>query len=247
MCQMAISIKCWMATLGLLWCAALGDPAVPGVEVDGVKYLVSTRGESQWVKNVRVDPNVTLTTKSGTTKYVANETPVENRQPIFDANKLNAGKIVEVWPRCGINMPDGRPRVEFPNPRTGPRIPCDGAPRRGHRPGTHNWHFPTATREGRIVFCRVCEAVRVPRTHPFMHPCIDTWDRPVIRFVLRTGRVFMSVSPEELYGFATELRKLAYSMPGGHEDPLIRLSERMAHQARHAVVGESPPPQLSNQ
>ena len=57
----------------------------------------------------------------------------------------------------------------------------------------------------------------------------------------------MSVSPQELYGFATELRKLAYSMPGGHEDPLIRLSERMAHQARHAIVGESPPPQLSNQ
>jgi F420H(2)-dependent quinone reductase len=74
-------------------------PVTP-VEVDGVKYLVSTRGESQWVKNVRVDPNVTLTTKSGTTKYVANETPVENRQPIFDAYKLNAGKIVEVWPRC---------------------------------------------------------------------------------------------------------------------------------------------------
>ena len=35
-------------------------PVTP-VEVDGVKYLVSTRGESQWVKNVRVDPNVTLT------------------------------------------------------------------------------------------------------------------------------------------------------------------------------------------
>ena len=37
-------------------------PVTP-VEVDGVKYTVSTRGESQWVKNVRVDPNVTLTTK----------------------------------------------------------------------------------------------------------------------------------------------------------------------------------------
>jgi hypothetical protein len=37
-----------------------------------VKYLVSARGESQWVKNIRVDPNATLTTKSGTTRYVAN-------------------------------------------------------------------------------------------------------------------------------------------------------------------------------
>jgi F420H(2)-dependent quinone reductase len=55
-------------------------PVTP-VEVDGVKYLVSTRGESQWVKNVRVDPNVTLTTKYGTTKYIATEIPVESRQP----------------------------------------------------------------------------------------------------------------------------------------------------------------------
>ena len=41
-------------------------PVTP-VDVDGVKYLVSTRGESQWVKNLRNDPNVTLTTKSTTT------------------------------------------------------------------------------------------------------------------------------------------------------------------------------------
>ena len=32
---------------------------------------------------------------------------------------------------------------------------------------------------------------------------------------------------QDLYGFAVELRKLAYTMPGGHEDPLVRLSERM--------------------
>ena len=31
----------------------------------------------------------------------------------------------------------------------------------------------------------------------------------------------------DLYGFAIELRQLAYTMPGGHEDPLIQLSERM--------------------
>jgi F420H(2)-dependent quinone reductase len=67
-------------------------PVTP-VEVDGVKYLGSTRGASQWVKNVRVDPNVTLTTKSGTTKYVATEIPVENRQPIIEAYKVKAGKI----------------------------------------------------------------------------------------------------------------------------------------------------------
>jgi hypothetical protein len=65
------------------------------VDVDGTKYLVSTRGESQWVKNVRADPNVTLATKAGTTKYVANEMPVQKRQPILDAYKVRAGKVVE--------------------------------------------------------------------------------------------------------------------------------------------------------
>jgi F420H(2)-dependent quinone reductase len=77
-------------------------PVTP-VDVDGVKYLVSTRGESQWVKNVRVDPNVTLKTRSGTTKYVATEIPVENRQPIIEAYKVKAGKIVKGYFR---KLPD---------------------------------------------------------------------------------------------------------------------------------------------
>jgi hypothetical protein len=77
-------------------------PVTP-VEVDGVKYLVSTRGESQWVKNVRVDPNVTLTTKAGAARYVATETPIEDRQPILDAYKMKAGRIVESYFR---KLPD---------------------------------------------------------------------------------------------------------------------------------------------
>jgi hypothetical protein len=65
------------------------------VDVDGTKYLVSTRGESEWVKNVRADPNVTIANKSGTKKYIASEIPVEKRQPILDAYKVKAGKVVE--------------------------------------------------------------------------------------------------------------------------------------------------------
>ncbi len=46
---------------------------------------------------------------------------------------------------------------------------------------------------------------------------------------------------QDLYGFAVELRKLAYTMPGGHEDPLIRLSEQMVHHARQQPAeGKSP-------
>ncbi|WP_155763014.1 hypothetical protein [Mycobacterium colombiense] len=37
---------------------------------------------------------------------------------------------------------------------------------------------------------------------------------------------------QHLYEFAVELRRLAYTMPGGHEDPLIHLSERMIHFAK---------------
>ena len=60
-------------------------------EVGGVKYLVSTRGEAEWVKNVRADPNVKL----GDTKYVATEVPVEERAPIIAAYRPLAGKVVE--------------------------------------------------------------------------------------------------------------------------------------------------------
>jgi len=38
---------------------------------------------------------------------------------------------------------------------------------------------------------------------------------------------------QELQSYALELRKLAYTMPAGHEDRLIHLSERMAGRARH--------------
>ncbi|WP_199203220.1 hypothetical protein [Mycobacterium sp. shizuoka-1] len=37
---------------------------------------------------------------------------------------------------------------------------------------------------------------------------------------------------QDLGEFAVELRKLAYTMPAGHEDRLIHLSERMASRAR---------------
>ncbi len=44
-----------------------------------------------------------------------------------------------------------------------------------------------------------------------------------------TQRDLMTADPlsQHLYDFAVELRRLAYTMPSGHENPLIRLSERM--------------------
>jgi hypothetical protein len=60
-------------------------------EVDGVKYLVSTRGESAWVKNVRANPVVAL----GKANYLASEVPVEQRAPIIAVYRPLAGKVVE--------------------------------------------------------------------------------------------------------------------------------------------------------
>ena len=44
----------------------------------------------------------------------------------------------------------------------------------------------------------------------------------------------------DLYGFAIELRQLAYAMPGGHEDPLVRLSERMINHAQEEATKQQP-------
>lgn len=60
-------------------------------EVDGVRYLVSTRGETEWVKNVRATPEV----KIGDQKYAATEIPVEQRAPILAVYKPLAGKVVD--------------------------------------------------------------------------------------------------------------------------------------------------------
>ena len=40
----------------------------------------------------------------------------------------------------------------------------------------------------------------------------------------------------DLYEFAVELRRLAYTMPGGHEDPLVHLSERMVRCANEQAA-----------
>ncbi|WP_280835421.1 nitroreductase/quinone reductase family protein [Mycolicibacterium frederiksbergense] len=68
-------------------------------EVNGVKYLVSTRGESDWVRNVRADPRVRL----GSVGYVAAEIPVAQRAPVIAAYRPLAGKVVEGYWR---ELPD---------------------------------------------------------------------------------------------------------------------------------------------
>ncbi len=64
------------------------------IVVDGTRYLVSTRGESQWVKNVRATPSVTLTTRVGATAYRAAEIPVDQREHVLTAYQAKLGKTV---------------------------------------------------------------------------------------------------------------------------------------------------------
>ena len=73
------------------------------VSLDGTRYLVSTRGESQWVKNVRANSTVTLTTKTGAVTYHAHETPTPQRQPILIAYQKKAGRAVDGYFR---KLPD---------------------------------------------------------------------------------------------------------------------------------------------
>ena len=51
-----------------------------------------------------------------------------------------------------------------------------------------------------------------------------------------SGLINVASLRQRLNEFAVELRQLAYTMPGGHEDPLLRLSERMVSYAREQTA-----------
>ena len=68
---------------------------VISVDVDGAKYLVSTRGESQWVRNIRANPAVTLTARGAASRFAAVEVPVDQRDPVLAAYRVKAGKQVD--------------------------------------------------------------------------------------------------------------------------------------------------------
>jgi deazaflavin-dependent oxidoreductase (nitroreductase family) len=69
-------------------------PVIP-VEHEGDRYLVSTRGESAWVKNVRAAGAVTLGKRGKETELRVEELPVEARDPVIAAYRTTAGKTVE--------------------------------------------------------------------------------------------------------------------------------------------------------
>jgi hypothetical protein len=66
---------------------------VTSVEHAGARYLVSTRGESDWVRNLRAAGTAEL----NGTAMSATELPVAERAPILEAYRAKLGKQVESY------------------------------------------------------------------------------------------------------------------------------------------------------
>jgi hypothetical protein len=64
------------------------------IEVGGDDYLVSPRGESDWVKNLRAAGEAELEGKDAKRRVRVVEIPVEERPPILEAYQAKAGRAV---------------------------------------------------------------------------------------------------------------------------------------------------------
>jgi deazaflavin-dependent oxidoreductase (nitroreductase family) len=68
-------------------------PVIP-IERDGALYVVSTRGEAEWVRNVRAAGALRLGQKGDLTAYRAEEVPVGERSAVIAAYRAKAGREV---------------------------------------------------------------------------------------------------------------------------------------------------------
>jgi deazaflavin-dependent oxidoreductase (nitroreductase family) len=69
-------------------------PVIP-VEHAGARYLVSTRGESDWVRNLRAAGGGELTRRGRAQRFSADEVPVADRPPVIAAYRAKVGRQVE--------------------------------------------------------------------------------------------------------------------------------------------------------
>jgi deazaflavin-dependent oxidoreductase (nitroreductase family) len=80
-------------------------PVIP-VEHAGARYLVSTRGESDWVRNLRAAGGGELTRRGRTQRFAADEIPVAERPPVIAAYRAKVGRQVEGYWRALPNPAD---------------------------------------------------------------------------------------------------------------------------------------------
>ncbi len=77
-------------------------PVIP-VDHDGARYLVSTRGESDWVRNLRAARGGELHRRGRVHRFAADEIAVGDRPPVIDAYRAKVGREVE---RYFAKLPD---------------------------------------------------------------------------------------------------------------------------------------------
>lgn len=66
------------------------------LELEGQRYLVSYRGESDWAKNLRASLNARLDTADGIEQIEAREVPVEERPHLLEVYQERYGKMPTV-------------------------------------------------------------------------------------------------------------------------------------------------------
>ncbi len=71
-------------------------PVLP-FEHQGARYVLSTRGEAEWVRNLRAAGKAELRRKGVTEQLRASEVPVTERPPIIDAYRKAAGRAVATY------------------------------------------------------------------------------------------------------------------------------------------------------
>ena len=78
-----------------------GEPArIPVIPVDhdGARYVVSVRGESDWVRNVRSAGSLELVGRGRPRqRFRTVEVPVDDRPPIIAAYRAKAGRTVDLY------------------------------------------------------------------------------------------------------------------------------------------------------
>jgi deazaflavin-dependent oxidoreductase (nitroreductase family) len=75
-------------------------PVIP-FEHAGGRYLVATRGEAEWVRNLRAaGGRATLKTKGAAEQISAVEVPAAERAPILASYREKAGKTVDTYFRA---------------------------------------------------------------------------------------------------------------------------------------------------
>ncbi len=68
-------------------------PVIP-VDVEGVRYLVSPRGETDWARNLRAAGEGELQSRHGAESFRATELPPAERPPVIAVYRKVAGRAV---------------------------------------------------------------------------------------------------------------------------------------------------------